>query len=173
MRSLPRRQSFFGTCRPARVSLHYRSSANWNTGVTIEAEIESANIASRRGCDNHLPFINDDQRKVVFARLLQSVRTAGTGEDRVARFNRKFLVVHLHHAFAAEYVIDLVLFLQVVADGRAGVQRAFSEDLFEAGGLLEETVAGRTSRAAVRGGAGFGHLGVAFENVAFGGGLRL
>src|SRR5262249_59872585 len=60
------------------------------------------------------------------------------------------------------------------ADGRGGVQRAFSENLFEAGGLLEETVAGRTSRAAVRGGAGFGHLGVAFENVALdGGGLRL
>ncbi|MGH9753308.1 MAG: hypothetical protein ACREA2_11040 [Blastocatellia bacterium] len=45
-----------------------------------------------------------------------------------------------------------------------GRQRAFSEDLFEARGLLEEAVAGRTSGAVVRSGAGFGYLGVAFEN---------
>ena len=86
-------------------------------------------------------FIRDHQRQIFAASLFQAVRTAGARQNPIARFDRKFLAIHLHRTGAAQDVIHLVNLLQMIANGCARFEYAFAKFELEAFRLLKKAVA--------------------------------
>src|SRR5262245_48002309 len=113
-----------------------------------------------------LDLVGDEDDQVLAADLLQPVRAARPGEYCRAGTDLRRLVVERHDAASAADVVDLVLFLLVVADAGAGLQRALAEDELHAGRLVEERVADGLASAVVRARLVPGDIGVVLDDVA-------
>jgi hypothetical protein len=96
------------------------------------------------------------------------MRAARPCEDGGAGTHLDWLPVDGHDPAAADDVIDLVLVLLVIADGRSRLQRALPEHHPQLRRVLEERIADRLTATVVSAGLFARHFGVAFEHVASG-----